>query len=165
MAEKIYSEEILKEIISWIRKGANNKEIAALIGVSQETFYNWQRPTMSNGQPNPQYHPELSDAIKRAENKRKVAMVNRILITAKSHWQAAAWYLERKFPEEFAEYKKTENVDPAKELEEFKRLAFSKDKEEKPADENANTTTNASGTEALLPTGEGSVQESGDESL
>jgi transposase len=113
-----YSKELITDIIKYIESGASNKDAAALSGVSEETFYNWLRPTIKKDDkeiPNPDYHPEFSESLKKAKTKRKVAMVNRILSAAKGSWQAAAWYLERQYNEEFGRRDKHElSFDPRK---------------------------------------------------
>ena len=91
-----YSPELVKEIITKVESGASNKEAALLCDISEETFYQWQRPKLKTGEINPEYHPEFPELLKKANIKRRVAMVNRILIAANKSWQAAAWYLERK---------------------------------------------------------------------
>ena len=103
-----YSEEIVEKIIKFVENGATNKEAAMLADVSEETFYCWQRKKLANGEPNPDYQSELSELLKKAKTKRKVAMVNRILTAAQKTWQAAAWYLERKHNEEFGRREKHE---------------------------------------------------------
>lgn len=112
-----YSEEIIKEIITLIESGATNKEAAILASVSEETFYKWKRSKLADGAPNPEYHPEFPELLKKASIKRKVAMVNRILSAAKKSWQAAAWYLERKYNSEYGRREKHEiEINPQEEM-------------------------------------------------
>lgn len=96
-----YSQELADEIVKSIEAGASNKDAATLNGVSEETFYKWSRENLADGTPNPEYHPEFPESLKKAETKRKVAMVNRVLTAASRSWQAAAWYLERRYNDEY----------------------------------------------------------------
>jgi hypothetical protein len=86
-----YTPEIVKEIIDNISKGATNLDAATMAGICEDTFYAWQKE-----------HAEFSEQIKKAKAVRKTAMVNKVLTAARQSWQAAAWYLERTEPAEFA---------------------------------------------------------------
>lgn len=104
-----YSKELLKEIIKNIEEGSSNKDACILAGISEETFYQWLRPTVQvDGKdvPNSDFKPELSESIKKAIIKRKKALINKI-ITDPS-WQARAWYLERQHYDEFGQKQKIE---------------------------------------------------------
>lgn len=99
-----YSPKLVDEIVKYMEEGLTNKDAIQLVGISEESFYKWQRPTViidGKDVKNKDYKPELVESIKKAELKRKKALINKI-ITEKS-WQAAAWYLERVFPDEFKE--------------------------------------------------------------
>lgn len=99
----IYSPEIVQEICSKIELGTMNKDAAMIVGISEETFYAWQRPFESDGvTPNPEYHPEFSVLVKKAQALRKQNLIGTILNASLKNWQAAAWYLERVHPDEFA---------------------------------------------------------------
>lgn len=117
MVKMKYSEELVVEIVKLVESGASNKDAATLSGITEETFYNWQRPKSKSGEANPDYHPELSESLKKAETKRKVAMVNRILTAATKNWQAAAWYLERRYNDEYGRVDKHEvSLNPQNEI-------------------------------------------------
>jgi len=70
-------------------------------GIVYSTFLNWLDAK-----------PEFLEAIKKAElegmTKVKGAMLIQIISHTHKHWQAAAWMLERLFPEEFS-LKRLEN--------------------------------------------------------
>jgi len=97
-----YSKEIVEEICKYINAGNNYKDSANLAGVSESTFYDWQRELESDGKPNPSYHVELVEALKKAENTCKARNIAFIQKAAQTTWQAAAWWLERKYHNEFA---------------------------------------------------------------
>lgn len=86
-----YCPEIVSEIAQYLQNGSNRTDAAVLAGINFDTFNEWRKE-----------HPEFSDAIKKAEatcKNRNIAIVQKAAITT---WQAAAWWLERKHPEEFA---------------------------------------------------------------
>ena len=97
-----YDKEIVKEICKLVESGVFNKDAAKCNGISEETFYNWQRPELPNGKPNPEYHPEFSESLKKAEAVRKKNFILAIALASTKSWQAAAWYLERVYNEQFA---------------------------------------------------------------
>jgi len=85
-----YGPEITKEICSYIRAGNSYKDSATLVDISEETFYQWKKK------------PEFSEAIKKAETTCKARNIAIIQKAAEKTWQAAAWWLERKYHDEFA---------------------------------------------------------------
>jgi hypothetical protein len=94
-----YGKEITEEIVKWLKAGNNQKDSAALAGISEETFYKWMK-----------VHAEFSESIKKAEKHCKARNIAIILKAAEKNWQASAWYLERKFHNEYALKKVLEHV-------------------------------------------------------
>ena len=92
-----YSLETTKQICHNIsEKLMGRAQAAQAAGVmSYDTIWRWMK-TKS----------EFSEAIKKAERekyqKAKEVATMAIFRAMETHWQAAAWYLERKYPEEFA---------------------------------------------------------------
>lgn len=85
-----YNSKIIREICNNVAKGSSNKDAALLAGISEETFYVWLREK-----------PEFSESLKKAEAKRKATLIGTIFEASKKQWTAAAWYLERVYPNEF----------------------------------------------------------------
>ena len=82
-------------------------------GISYETFRTWQTEKSV-----------FSVAIKKAEAECKVARIQTILKASKKSWQAAAWWLERRCPDEYgrnAKEEKPQNVVTYDEIEEWNR--------------------------------------------
>ena len=81
-------------------------------GISYETYRIWQTEK-----------PVFSVAIKKAEAECKVARIQTILKASEKSWQAAAWWLERRCPDEYSRIPKEEpeNVITIEELEEAGR--------------------------------------------
>jgi hypothetical protein len=83
--------EIVEEICKYLREGSTNKEAFLLAGISHETFYKWLKT-----------HPEFDEATKKAEIECKHAHIKNIKAAGITSWQSSAWWLERKYPMEFA---------------------------------------------------------------
>ncbi len=85
-----YGPEITRDIVSFLQNGNNRTDTCALVDISYETFTQWMK------------HPEFAESIKKAEatcKARNIAIIQKAAITT---WTAAAWWLERKYPVEFA---------------------------------------------------------------
>lgn len=85
-----YTEETVKTIIDAVLQGVPYRHAAAIAGISEDTFHDWKVKK-----------PEFSEAIKGAEGKAVAGRLARIRQAEPDHWQAAAWWLERKYPQEF----------------------------------------------------------------
>ena len=86
-----YSNEITEEICRYLQAGNNQHDSAVLAGISEETFYTWKKEKA-----------EFSEAIKKAEQICKSRNIAYVQKAAEKTWQAAAWWLERKYHDEFA---------------------------------------------------------------
>jgi hypothetical protein len=85
-----YTEQNVDAFVKAIRMGMKIKNSCELIGISQETYFTWMKE-----------HPEFSDSIKRARGERTQEALAIIRKAAIKSWQAAAWYLERTFPDQY----------------------------------------------------------------
>lgn len=85
-----YSSEKTEEICKHLETGLNREDAITLSDVSETQFYVWLKK------------PEFAESIKKAETKNKQRNIIIIQNAAKQTWQASAWWLERKHPEEFA---------------------------------------------------------------
>ena len=96
-AEKLTRDDIAKAV-QMKKAGVLHKDIAAYIGVSEFTFSRWINSPKTGNQ------RQLAQALKKAEAERKAALLTMIYNAATSPktWQAAAWLLERQYPDEFA---------------------------------------------------------------
>lgn len=84
-----YSPEMTHEIATFLQNGNGRVDTCALVGISYETFSRWMK------------EEEFSEAIKKAESickARNIAIIQKAALTT---WTAAAWWLERKHPDEF----------------------------------------------------------------
>lgn len=127
-AKSKYTPEIVKEICDYIKAGNTAIDACLLSNISKATFYGWQQQFEADGvTPNPEFHLEFLDAIKKAElecKARNIAIIQRAAAgrklkrtkklkdgtvveeeydADKPNWFAAAWYLERKHKKDFAQ--------------------------------------------------------------
>lgn len=87
----------LNRAVQLKKGGANNKDIAAALGIHERTFYKWINDPKSENQ------RQLGQELKRAEADYKNALLAIIAKSAKERdWKAAAWLLERKYPQEYS---------------------------------------------------------------
>jgi len=85
-----YSKEKTKEICKYLEQGLNRTDVVILADICYDTFLEWMKK------------PEFSEAIKKAEVKCKKFHIDIIKKAAEKTWTAAAWWLERKYKDEFA---------------------------------------------------------------
>lgn len=88
--------DLIRRAVKLKKGGANNVDIAKAVGISESTFYRWvSTPTSDNQR-------ELSESLKKAEADYKNALQGIIAKAAQERdWKAAAWLLERKYPDEY----------------------------------------------------------------
>ncbi len=105
-----FSNEIKHKIITAIRAGNYIETASAYAGISKNTLYDWLRRGEREKQrveKNPRYKirkseqpfVDFSDAVEKALAEAEVRDVAIIAKAAEEQWQAAAWRLERKFPD------------------------------------------------------------------
>lgn len=86
-------------VVSIVRGGLTIAVAARLAGVADRTVYRW----LERGrQPGRRYagHRELLAAVEHARADREIDLVARMTYAAaRGHWRAAAWLLEREYPE------------------------------------------------------------------
>ena len=91
------TKELIREASKYIGGGLTNRDTCAILGVSEGAFYKWLQ------EPRTGLEVELYDAIEKAKATRKAFMIQSITSAARGGtWQAAAWYLERQYPAEYA---------------------------------------------------------------
>jgi hypothetical protein len=76
--------------------GNTNEDACILAGIGESTFYRWMREAESA----PEGHPlwEFRQSVKRAMAEARHRNIMIIQKAAVTHWQAAAWFLERSDP-------------------------------------------------------------------
>lgn len=90
--------ELIQKIATAIRAGNYAKVAAALVGISEATYYSWLEQAKK-----PDASPlllEFLESVERAEALAEIESVTRIRQAADNGtWQAASWLLERKHGE------------------------------------------------------------------
>lgn len=89
--------ELVRAAVKLKKGGANNADICRAVGIHEATFYRWVKT------PRGALERELSESLKKAEADYKNALLGIIAKSAQERdWKAAAWLLERKYPDEYA---------------------------------------------------------------
>ena len=89
--------ELAEEAIRLVKGGASNADVISYLGVAEGTFYAWLREPKNEAQ------TALAQGLKKAETERKLWHLQRIHRAAEEgDWKASAWYLERRYPNEYA---------------------------------------------------------------
>jgi len=89
--------EAIEAILRSVRLGLHPDRAALAAGVSASTYRNHKRR-----------HPEFATAVKEAMAAAEEGYLSRILMHSEKQWTAAAWILERRWPER---WRKREEVD------------------------------------------------------
>lgn len=121
----LLTEELQREICGYIENGNSYTTAYRLAGIGETTFHEWKSKGEKDIEAGKEsVYAEFAVAIKRANEKCKAWNVQQIMNAAgdKKHWTAAAWLLERKWPEEFA---KTDKIDHTGRV----KIIFDKDDE------------------------------------
>ena len=87
--------DIQKKIVELIEEGQFAETTANCVGITERTYYNWiQRG--KNEECGPYF--QFFQAIEQASAKSEVEALDIIWKASERDWRAAAWYLERRFP-------------------------------------------------------------------
>lgn len=86
-----YTPETIKRILDLLRTGVRLRVAATAAGISESTLFNWKNQ-----------YPEFADQVEQAQAESCVFYLEIIRKAAETNWQAAAWFLERRFPDDFA---------------------------------------------------------------
>jgi hypothetical protein len=99
-----------KRIVDMIRLGSYAIVAAKANGIGESTYFQWTKRgreaewnpdgTLVNQDDRP--YVEFAEAVKEAEAAAEVQSVGVIRQAGQTTWQAAAWYLERKYPDRWA---------------------------------------------------------------
>lgn len=107
--------ELQERICRLVREGNYLRVAALATGIHEATLYRW----LADGEAEKSgIYREFYVALKRAEAEAEARMVARIETAAVETWQAAAWYLERKYADRWG---RRERVDVRHSLEDEAR--------------------------------------------
>lgn len=87
-----YTEEVKQTILKALREGYTKKDAATLAGISPKHLFEYTK-----------LHQDFSDQVEASVLSFKHKMLKNIDRAAPKDWKAAAWRVERAFPNEFSE--------------------------------------------------------------
>ena len=92
---------MVEQAVEMKSHGLSNVDICAGLGITEGTFYRWLR------EDDTKLKRALKQGLKKAEAEYKETLLRSIMATAtrekNPQWTAAAWLLERKYPDEYAQ--------------------------------------------------------------
>lgn len=99
------TDELHADLVKWIQAGNYIETAAILCGINKASVYNWLKRgrTARSGK-----YKLFFDAVRQAQAKSEARLVNIVEMAAKRDWKAAAWRLERKFPNRYGRQTKHE---------------------------------------------------------
>lgn len=103
MARPLKLNETIKDaLIKCIRAGLSYKRAADFCGISEQSFIDYRRQGQRDSEAERKsICSELFEGIKKAEAEAILLRLKNIQDASKEHWQASAWFLERKYPDEW----------------------------------------------------------------
>ena len=100
------TEEVQAAIVESIKRGCTFKAAALAAGIAEGTFFKWMK---RGEQAKKGRFFEFRQAIKKAEAEAVSFAVSCIFQQVKKgNWQAAAWWLERRYPEDWGKKERVE---------------------------------------------------------
>lgn len=98
------SEDKINRICDAIKRGLSNRSAAASVGISHVSFYNW----VNRGEhEDDTLYSKFYDGVQAASAEFEASRIRNIASHEETSWQASAWLLERKLPDEYSPYRKT----------------------------------------------------------
>lgn len=104
------TQELVDKAIALKADGLSNGDIICALGIHESTFYRWI------GDPKNKLQRELSEGLKKEEAAFKHTLLTTIRAAAlarNQYWTAAAWLLERKYPDEYGKADRRRDEDEA----------------------------------------------------
>lgn len=119
----VLTPKLIKLIYELIAGGEFDKAVASYIGVSEVSWHNWKRrgkevqeklkadnsytPTKRE-----QLYLDFIESLEQAYAEAEINAVNTIRKASKSNWEAAAWFLERRYRGNWAKVAKASGTTP-----------------------------------------------------
>lgn len=102
------NDELIKEIAGYVRDGSFYKDACILSGITEHTFYEWKRRGLEDlNNEKVSVYSKFLQSLKAAEAQAKAEAIK--YIQRSEDWKAKAWYLERKYNDEFGNRQKIEH--------------------------------------------------------
>lgn len=84
------TQKTIETILSAIGEGLSQREASILAGISEDTLSLWKKDS------------DFSEQIRQKQIECKLAHIRNIKKASEKSWQASAWWLERKYKDEFS---------------------------------------------------------------
>jgi hypothetical protein len=93
--------QVEERILGFLRLGNYIETACKAAGIHKDTFYEWMKRARS-GKPEDDRYAEFAMRVDSALAEAEGRDVQTILLASRQQWQAAAWRLERRFPERWS---------------------------------------------------------------
>jgi hypothetical protein len=97
---KKYTPELVKQLLTYIEAGNYIQTACNAVGVTTTTYRDWLKR-----------YPDFAESVHTAEAIAIARNVTIIQVAAKTSWQASAWWLERKFYNEWGRKTQVGGID------------------------------------------------------
>lgn len=94
-------------LLTAIEQGMPLKQAAAIAGMSYDTLNHWQK--RGENESAPEEYRQFCQQLRRSQAVAMQVHLSSICDAAKRDWRAAAWMLERRYPEDFARQQQFEH--------------------------------------------------------
>jgi transposase len=89
--------ELEEKLLKFLRAGNYVETACRCVGLHKDTFYEWMKRGTKGEKP----FAALVEAVDRAMAESEARDLHTIGVASQTQWTAAAWRLERRFPEKF----------------------------------------------------------------
>lgn len=95
--------KLVEQAVEMKSHGLTNADICRALGVSETAWYKWLK------EPDTKLKVALVEGLKKSEAQYKEELLSRVMGASEKpqHWTAAAWLLERRYPDEFGRAERT----------------------------------------------------------
>lgn len=118
-----YSRDIVKKICDCLKSGTGRVDTCATVGICYNTFLSWLSDPRKV-----QFLKRIKKAEEQNTHRIKAKALSCIEMAMSDQWQAAAWFLERKFREEYS--KDSQQDDSNLQKQENVSILITRDKDE-----------------------------------
>lgn len=103
--------KVRNHLVEAIEAGNYVETAVRACGIGTSTYYRWMETGEADlAHDKDSIYRELWEAVKKAEATAEEKALKQIRSAAPEHWQAAAWYLERKFPNRWGRKERVEHT-------------------------------------------------------
>ena len=95
-----FTKATVSKVLVGVRRGLPYHLAAAAAGISEDTFYAWQRGEFP-ASADDALKVQFSEGLTRAKGEAANHLTRRVYDASREDWRAAAWMLERRFPRDF----------------------------------------------------------------